>query len=197
MTHHDPTVTAAVVSVIGTGVVAIAGYVTTMRSTRRALRSAEATAQKTLNSSEASVRQTITGEREHRLWERRTDTYLEVIAFVTHRSAVREHQARMYRLDENSERAIEDSLNSYSLNGTWFDLEARLRAFATEPVTNATLVANAAHQAYLDAAVAVQTAAAGQSSVAAFKARDEAVKVASAKDALLCELIRGEIQQAR
>lgn len=197
MAHHDPTVTAAVVTVIGTGVVAIGGYFTAMFSTRRALESAERTSKNTLDSSEANVRETIAGEREHRLWERRTDAYLEVIAFVVHRQAVREHQTRMHRMDETSEESIESALNSYRLNGTWFDLEARLRAYATEPVVNAALAANLAHVAVLDAAAAVQIAVHGAPVVAAYKARDEAVKVASAKDTTLCELIRDEIQRTR
>lgn len=197
---HDPTVIAAVITVVGTAVatvvVAAAGFVATYRTTKRAVDSGELTAKAVLDSAEKNLQATIRGEREHRLWERRTDTYIDVLADVTHRQAVREHHARRYRLNQEAEEAIQEHLDSF-IPASWFALEARLRAYATDEVIAASLASHEAHRQFVLAAQQVEFAAKGAASVAAFNARDAAVAAAQQKDGELIGVIREETQLRR
>ena len=194
---HDPTVTAAVIAIAGTAFVAVAGYVTTVRATKHTVESGERTTKAALKSAEANVQATIHGEREHRLWERRTDTYIDVLADTTHRQMVREHHARRFRFNQEAEDAIQNTLDSYKPDSSWFMLEARLRAYATDAVISAFLASNDAHREFIAAAQKIEFAAKGAESVAAFKARDAAVKAAREKDEALGAVIREEIQLMR
>jgi len=91
---HDPTVTAAIITVLEAGGVAVVGFVTTLRTTQRTIESGMQTTKAVLASADANVQSTERGERGHRLWERRTDLYVELIAFVSHRQQSRANKLK-------------------------------------------------------------------------------------------------------
>lgn len=198
---HDPTVTAAVITVVGTAVgtvlIAAVGFTASYLTMKRTVKSGEDTAKNVLDSGERNLVATIRGEREHRLWERRTDTYIDVLADTTHRQVVRGHQVRMLKYNEEVEARIQEYLDSFKPDSSWFVLEARLRAYATDTVITAFLASNEAHRAYIEAAEEVGLAAKGPESAAAFTARHAAVDAAREKDEELVRVIRDEIQLQR
>lgn len=59
-----------------------------------------------------------------------------MIAALQYRQMKRQHELRMYRLDEDSEQQLRDFFASYEPPG-WFQAQARLRAYASHEVWEA------------------------------------------------------------
>lgn len=87
-----------------------------------------------------SAKQMLAAENTKRLWERRAEIYVQVIACAHHREASREHQLKGFRFDEAAEANIQALLDSYTPT-SWFDLYAQMRAFASDTVLAAFLAA--------------------------------------------------------
>jgi hypothetical protein len=64
--------------------------------------------------------------------DKRGAAYEEVIAALQYRQMKRQHELRMYRLDEGSEQQLKDFFASYAPPG-WFQAQARLRALSRPP----------------------------------------------------------------
>lgn len=193
----DPTVAAALIGVGGTVIVAAVGFVTTMRTTRRTIESGAQTTRDALASAEANVRQSVLGEREHRLWERRTDMYVDLLAYVNHRQQTRENELRRGRFNEEGENSQKQWLESYKPDGDWFLMQARVVAYATDGVFGAFRAANAAHEAIISAVQDKETATPGAQMRAAYDAIGSALKAAAEADDTLISAVREEVQLMR
>jgi hypothetical protein len=111
----------AAVSAGTVGVVGIAGAVVT------SIVSSRNTAKATTQTVEAGVASTAA---------KRAAAYEETIAGLLYRQEKRQHDLRMYRLDEESERRLKDFFASYEPPG-WFEAQARLVAYASDEVRHA------------------------------------------------------------
>lgn len=170
----DPTVAAAAIGVGGTVVVGVAGFGAAIWNTRR----------------------TISHDRESRLWDRRAEVYVEALAAIHYRQVSREIEINP--VDDQTRRRGQAILATYK-PPDWPGLEARLQAFASEPVITATQASSTAHR---DAINAFRSWRAYENEVslemtpppvfkAAVMAADEA---AEAADDAVVELIRTELQ---
>jgi hypothetical protein len=128
----DPTVTAAAVGVGGTVLVGVAGFGAAIWNTRR----------------------TIAHARESRVWDRRADVYVEALASMQYRQLSSRDMTLPDSIDglhlHIALKQTKDLLAEYKppdLQG----LEARVQAFASQPVLTAMQASNAAHRAAIDA----------------------------------------------
>lgn len=188
----DPTIAAALIGVGGVVIVAVAGYWTTIRTTRM----------------------TLAAAKDGRIWESRATAYVDALAAVHYRQVRREYDTRSYRLDGDGEARAKAYLDAYKAPD-WYELEARLQAFASQPVVTTTQAGAKAHMAAVTAYQAWQLAAGqtgadnearrqgipvpsppGEASgnIALHKAQVEARKAADDADDALVELIREELQ---
>jgi hypothetical protein len=169
----DPTVTAAAVGVGGTVIVGVTGFWAAVRNTSK----------------------TIANDREGRVWERRADVYLDVLAAV-----------KFLRYQEGLDRDVPPGNDP-----DWFSLDVRVRAFASAPVWMAMQeLHRARREATPDYAQAAQADPAAQvvpepvnPEVAALHAeareaarREAMARITAARDAgdALIDLIRAELQ---
>jgi hypothetical protein len=116
---------AAGFGVVSTATVAVVGFRSTKNATIRAIAA-----------STANTKATLAAARRDRLWDKQGAAYEEVIAALQHRQMKRQHELRMYRLDEDSEQQLKDFFASYEPPG-WFQAQARLRAYASDEVWEA------------------------------------------------------------
>lgn len=194
---HDPTVTAAVITVAGTGFVAVTGYLATRSSTKRAIDAGERTSKATLASADGNVQAAIRGEREHRLWERRTDIYNQIIAIVLYQRDVRRKLVGKVRFDQATEKAEVNEINSFVPHLSAYELEARVWAYgSTEVIAAFTAVADA-HRAFMGKVQALNEAAPGVERLAALGDRDAAATTAQEKETALIDMVRAGIQEIR
>lgn len=193
----DPAIVSAIIGVGGAAGVAIAGFVTTMRTTRQTIESGAQSTRDALASAEANVRTTVRGEREHRLWERRTDLYVDLLAFAIHRREDRANELKMFRWDEETEARRKQWLDSHKLPDDMFVMEARIRAFASNRVLQAFDAANAAHAMVRDAVEDKDIAPNGEQKRAAFAAIHELLMAAVSTDDALITAVREEVQLMR
>src|SRR5215471_14382117 len=116
----DPIVTGAAIGLAGALAGAVVGavgaYLATVRNTSK----------------------TIEHEREKRVWDRRAEVYVEALAAVHYRQIVRESGIRAYmeHLSASESERAQVILASYKAPN-WHELEARMQAFASEPVVTA------------------------------------------------------------
>jgi hypothetical protein len=108
----DPIVAAAIVGVSGTVVVGVAGFGASVWNTRR----------------------TIAAARDSRVWDQRAALYIEVLAAVNHRQISRGYQ--MYAGAYETRELAKAYLATHE-SPDWPALEARMQAFASEPVFTA------------------------------------------------------------
>jgi len=144
---HDPTVTAAVVTVVGTvvgaGSVAIVSFFTTAWSTRRTLESGERSTHVAFESSSEAAKQAARNERAHRLWERRTEVYKRLIA---HTSAVQERREnRVHMLSNDKLRTVGWVLELGDIED-WRALNADLVVYGSDLVHKAAILFTILHQ---------------------------------------------------
>jgi hypothetical protein len=200
----DPLVTAAwiaagvsLLSLGGTVLVAIAGF----RNTRKAtIQTVEAGAANTVLALDAA--------RDDRLWDKRADAYVDAIKELRRGQLTREDRTRILRYDEATEKRIADWLATYRTPHDWPEIEARLYAFASQPVLDA-LKASSAANAEVAALLARgdSTAADAREAKAAgmppnvigshgtdWHAVRQALGIAETRDDELIEAIRGELQ---
>jgi len=140
----DSTIAAAIITAISSGAIAALGIFGTLRA---ASKGAESTREATARANTAALdttRLTLAAEHERRLWERRAEVYVELLAESAHQQAGREYKLKSFRRDEATEKAIADVIRSY-VPRPWFELEARVRAFASEQVIVAYDTARRAH----------------------------------------------------
>jgi hypothetical protein len=201
----NPTVEAAWIAagvaglgIAGTATVAIAGFRSTKNATIR-----------TISANTANTMASLAAAREDRLWDKRAAAYEETLAGLLHGQMKRQHDLRMYRLNEDAEEVLKEFFSSYKQPG-WFPAQARLRAYASEEVWEAF---EAARQADIEALglymrwkmladdnrLAVESgrpgaAADGQTTIRARRAVDPAVEEAEAKAELVIKLIRDELR---
>ena len=112
------------------------------------------------------------------MWDKRAEVYVDTLAAVHWRQAIRERDMRNCRLSDEEDQIEEVILGSYKMPDP-YELEGRMLAFASYPVRAA---AKASDAAGLRAANA-----AADSAQAARRAADDANDV-------LMELIRAELQ---
>ena len=116
---------AAGFGVVSTATVAVVGFRSTKNATIR-----------TIAASTANTMASLAAAREDRFWEKQTAAYEETLAALQYRQMKRQHELRMYRLDEDSEQRLKDFFVSYEPPG-WFQAQARLRAYASDEVWEA------------------------------------------------------------
>lgn len=201
----DPTIAAAWIAG-GVGALGIIGTVTaTIVGSRNTKRATEAT----IAAGAATTTATLAAAREDRLWEKQCAAYEETLAGLLHRQTKRRHDLRGYRLEEASEQQLEAFFEGYD-PPEWFEAQARLLAYASDPVREASRAASEAHgevrmlyqrySAMADdnklAARSGQSGSAhgGEETLAARHAVDPAVKDAEAKDEMLIKLIHDELR---
>ena len=205
MRRVDPTIAAAWIAG-GVGALGIIGTVTaTIVGSRNTKRATEAT----IAAGAATTTATLTAAREDRLWEKQCAAYEATLEALLYRQQKLRHDLRMYRLDEDSEEKLKDFFGSYEPPG-WFPAQARLDAYASEPVMDAFKVTIEAHASALlryqrystmadDNKLAAQsgqsgTAHGGEETIAALRAVNLAIEDAEAKDDQLIRLIRDELR---
>jgi hypothetical protein len=189
----------------GVGVLGIAGAVVTSvvgsRNTRMAT-------EKTVDAGTSNTRAALAAARDDRLWDKRCAAYEETLAQVMHRQEKRRHDLRSFRLDEASEEQLKATFDAYE-PPEWFETKARLAAYASGVVLEASYEASDAHQEVRaryqryrmigdDNKLAVESgqlglAHDGEEAIAARRAVDPALEEADAKDARLIMLIRDEL----
>jgi len=186
------------VGIISTAVIAYLGF----RNSRKATEA-------TIAGGSANTVATLAAAREDRLWEKRAAAYEETLAELRHRLMKRRHDLRGYRMDEASEQQLKEFFDSYHAPG-WFQAQARLTAYASDPVLAAFEASEQAHhevwaryQRYRmmadDNKRATETgqfgsAHDGEETLAARRAVDPAVEEAEAQDQALIKLIRDELR---
>jgi hypothetical protein len=194
VTDTGAVIGAAAIGVGGSVIVAIAGFIASTRSARI---SAEASTENT--------RLMLEAERQYRLWDQRAKVYAETLAYANHRAMTREDMFKGYQLDEQSEAVLKGLRDSYDAPN-WFDFEARVRAFASEPVYRAfieahgrdTDIARKAREWYqiteLNRTRPFESQGGGKKALVAWEAIGEAIKLAATADGNLAQLIRDELQ---
>jgi hypothetical protein len=110
----NPAVLAAIVGVSGTVIVGVAGFGASVWNTRK----------------------TIALARESRIWDQRATVYVEVLAGVNYRKRKREFQTRTPPMRDEDRQREQAHLATYQ-EPDWHELQARLQAFASEPVSKA------------------------------------------------------------
>jgi hypothetical protein len=189
---------AAGFGVVSTATVAVVGF----RSTRNAT-------VRTITASTANTMASLAAAREDRLWEKRAGAYEETLAALQYRQVKRQHELRMYRLDEDSEQQLKDFFASYEPPG-WFQAQARLRAYASDEVWEAFEATRLADQEVWGLyqhwqmladsnRLAVESghpgaAADGETMIRARRAVNPAVAEAEARDEAIIKLIREELR---
>ena len=102
-----------------------------------------------------NTRRTIAHDRESRLWDRRAAVYVEALAAVSYRQARRNNATQTSPPDEASQRALSGLAAPQDFD--WHGLDARLQAFASEPVYTAMQVSSTASEHAMMAFRAWQT----------------------------------------
>lgn len=161
----DPTVAAALIGVSGVVIVGVAGFGATIWTTRKTLQHA----------------------RNDRLWDKRAEVYVDALAAVHYRNAKRERDMRTWPMSPDDDRQEEAFLATYTAPD-WHQLEARLLAFASQPVISAAQASSTMHQR----AMSAHRSHPGDE--AAQERAQQARKAANGADDVLVELIRAGLQ---
>jgi hypothetical protein len=189
---------AAGIGIAGTVTIAIAGFHSTKNATSQAIAAGI-----------ASTRATLAAAREDRFWEKQAAAYEEVIAALLYRQMKRQHELRMYRLNDAGEQQIKEFFSSYEPPG-WFQAQARLRAYASDEVWEAFEAtqkadievwglyeqwkALAEHNRLAMESGRPGVAADGETTLNARRAVNPAVEEAEAREDVVVKLIREELR---
>jgi hypothetical protein len=160
----DPTVLAATIGVGGTVIVGVAGFSAAIWTTRK----------------------TIQHARDTRMWDKRSEVYVDALAAVHYRQTKRERDMRTWRLPYEDDRHEAAYLANYT-QPDFHQLEGRLLAFASQPVITAVQASSTAHMYSMSARQSMLDDAAKDRAQETRKAADDA-------DDALVELIRAELQ---
>jgi hypothetical protein len=175
----NPTVEAALIAAVvslvslgGTVIVAISGF----RNTKQ-------TNERTIDSGTEQLKRTLDAARDDKLWDKRTQTYEEVTAYLLFIQAKRRLEARRrnVRFDDAIEEANNRLLGEYK-PASWWELQGRLAIYGSDEVIAAF---EASHNADNEVAAALFQ---GQDP-------DEARKRADAIDQALAKLARAELNR--
>ena len=164
---------AAAIGVGGTAIVGVAGFATAAWTTRGTVKHAH----------------------ESRVWDRRADVYIDTLAALNYRQIRRGFETLTHPVDEQTRQRAQTYLDGHDED--WPGLEARLQAFASEPVFSAVQASSTAHRDAIRAfeswrALAIMPGGSPESA-----AVQEARKAAEAADDAVVELIRAELQGSR
>jgi hypothetical protein len=160
----DPTVIAAAIGVGGTVIVGLGGFWATVLATSKSIQAA----------------------RDARMWDKRAEVYVDALAAVHYRQTARERAMRTWRLPDEDDRREAAYLAAFA-PPDWYQLEARLLAFGSQPVITATQASSTMQTRAISASKSRLDDAAVDRAEAARKAADDA-------DDVLVELIRTELQ---
>lgn len=172
----DPTVAAAAIGVGGTVVVGVAGFAAAIWGTKR----------------------TIAHDRANGVWDRRADVYIEALAALNHRQIRRGLETQTGPVHHQVRQGAQEYLATYQ-QPDWSALEARLLAFASEPVFSAVQASSTAHRKAIDAfkswrELAARQSPSGEGIEVANTAAETARQSAENADDVVVELIRAELQ---
>lgn len=118
----DSVIEASLIAAGSTVVVAVAGYVTSMRSTIK----------------------TVEAGRSDRIWDRQAVAYEEILADVTARRVRRDHVISTVRLDSATEAELQARIKP-SEDNRWYVFEGRVHVIASSLVLSAFREARRAH----------------------------------------------------
>lgn len=112
----------SLVSLGGTIVVAVSGFRNTTRSSSKAI-----------DAGTDQLVRTLDAARDDKLWDKRTQTYEEITAYLLYIQAKRRLEARRrrYRLDAEFEAANDRLLGEYK-PASWWDLQGRLVIYGSD-----------------------------------------------------------------
>jgi hypothetical protein len=85
----------------------------------------------------------VNGARDDRIWDRRADTYVDALRSLHRTQTEREDMAHTGRFVNEAERQLEDWLASIQTS-EWREIQARLLAYASQPVLDAVLTSERA-----------------------------------------------------
>lgn len=122
----DSAIVSALIAAGSTTVVAVAGFITTAKTTAKTLQSNRAMAQ------------------DQRLWEKKSSLYETILAETAHRQVTRADRLRQVRWDDETEKNLQEALAWEQPN--YFAYEAKIRAYASDEVIEAFNVAFQADQ---------------------------------------------------
>jgi hypothetical protein len=171
----NPTVMAAAIGVSGTVIVGVAGFGAAIWNTRR----------------------TIAHARESRIWDRRSETYVDALVAVNFRQARRKQQTQTGPVDEATQRALSGLAADKDFD--WHMLESRLQAFSSNRVFTAVQDSSTASERAMTAFRAWQAEDKkgeyfSEANLETRRVADEALESAEAADDAVVELIRTELQ---
>ena len=116
---------ATIVSVSATAFVAVRAYHTT-RTTNA----------ETIQAGIENTIRVLNGARDDRIWDKRAETYVEALRYLHRTQTEREDMAQTGRLVKEAERQLED-WRAGMLTPEWREIQARLLAYASQPVLDA------------------------------------------------------------
>jgi hypothetical protein len=120
----NPVLAAALVGVSGTVIVGVAGFGASIWSTTK----------------------TLAHARESRVWDRRADVYIQALAAVNYRQISRQYDTLSpHPANTKVRERVQEYLATHE-QPDWPELEARLQAFASEPVFTAVQASSTAHR---------------------------------------------------
>jgi hypothetical protein len=162
----NPAEMAAAIGVGGTVIVGVAGFSAAIWTTRK----------------------TIQDARDARMWDKRAELYVDVLAAVHFRQTKRERDMRTFRIDDDDDRHEAAYLANYT-QPDFHQLEGRQMAFASHRVIEAVQASSTAHMYAMSARKSRLDDAAKDRAMEARKAADDA-------DDVVVEVIRAELQGA-
>jgi hypothetical protein len=190
--RYEPVVLGALIGAGSSVIVAVTAFVTSAYNTR----------------------QTLAAERKARLWDRRAEVYVKVLARAKHRKASRENQLKAYQFLPSTEDAIQEKLDAYQAP-SWFELDAQMWAFASDPVMVTFLasqiaddairrahgdharIAQANRQLVLDGAAVPDDSAGGRAALEAAHAVRDALNAGGGADSALVNAIPDELHNRK
>jgi hypothetical protein len=123
---------ATLVSVGATATVALIAY----RTTR-------VTNTETMQAGIENTIRVVNGARDDRVWDKRADTYVDALRFLHRTQTELEDMAHTGRFVNEAERQLEDWLAGIQTS-EWREIQARLLAYASQPVLDAALASERA-----------------------------------------------------
>jgi hypothetical protein len=144
----------------GTAIVAIAGFRSTRRATDTQIASASTNIQAQIAASSADIRAQIEAgsaniqaqieaDRRNRVWEKQAAIYVDALEAVHYWQVRRQLEVRWTPLGDDERLRIQATLAALR-KPDWNELEARLQAFASEPVFTAMQESNMAESYVVD-----------------------------------------------
>lgn len=125
LTGVNPTIVAALISGGWATVVAAVGYLYN-----------RATAKATINATNANALIALDAAHQAQLWEKKSETYVAMLAVLARRGAERQHLTSSIRYDEATEKRIRE-MYAIPEDFDWAEASSRIVAFAPQQVVEA------------------------------------------------------------